>query len=36
MNVAVPAIDYMTRPHIVGHYDAEDNPLADSAKDGDQ
>lgn len=26
MNVAVPAIDYLTQPHIVGHYD-EDDPI---------
>lgn len=24
MNMAVPAIDYMTQPHIVGHYDEEE------------
>ncbi|HNP36153.1 MAG TPA: RnfABCDGE type electron transport complex subunit D [Woeseiaceae bacterium] len=26
MNLAVPAIDYLTRPHIVGHYDAHKDP----------
>lgn len=26
MNMAVPAIDYLTRPHIVGHYDKVDTP----------
>lgn len=26
MNMAVPAIDYMTQPHIVGHYDEDDGP----------
>ena len=27
MNVAVPAIDYLTQPHIVGHYDGDEDPL---------
>ena len=26
MNMAVPAIDYMTQPHIVGHYEDSDSP----------
>ncbi len=26
MNMAVPAIDYITRPHIVGHYDEDEVP----------
>ncbi len=25
MNMAVPAIDYMTQPHIVGHYEGDDS-----------
>jgi len=26
MNMATPAIDYITRPHIVGHSRRSDNP----------
>jgi len=26
MNMAVPAIDYLTQPHIVGHNEDDDNP----------
>jgi len=29
MNMAVPAIDYLTRPHIVGHDDSDDNGESD-------
>jgi electron transport complex protein RnfD len=29
MNMAVPTIDYLTRPHIVGHDDSDDNGESD-------
>ena len=30
MNMAVPAIDYLTRPHIVGHDDRRMPTMADA------
>jgi hypothetical protein len=28
MNIAVPVIDHLTKPRIVGHYPREEQPIA--------